>query len=88
MGLNNEDRESYVSIYFCGVLLDINSFVKTSASGIAGSTQSRGRKTIESIAVLCRKKICDANSLITCRKLESAETIRVGLVKRRESRLK
>lgn len=56
MGLNNEDRESYVSIYFCGVLLDINSFVKTSASGIAGSTQSRGRKTIESIAVLCRKK--------------------------------
>lgn len=29
-----------------------NSFVKTNASGIAGSVESQGRKTIESIALL------------------------------------
>lgn len=61
MGLTNKEMESQASIYFCGVLLDGNSFVKTSASGSTGSAQSRGRKTIESIAVLYEKKICDAN---------------------------
>lgn len=32
-----------------------NSFVKASASGIAGSVESQGRKTIESIALLREK---------------------------------
>lgn len=41
-----------VSIYFCGLLLDVNSFVKVDASGVAGSTESGGRKTIESVALL------------------------------------
>lgn len=36
MGLSNKDKESSAPICFCGVLLDVNSFVKTSASGIAG----------------------------------------------------
>lgn len=55
--------ESWVSIYFCRALLDGNSFVETNASGIAGSIESQGRKTIESIALLREKNlsICDEN---------------------------
>lgn len=37
MGLDNKEMENEVSVYFCGVLLDVNSFVKTNASRIAGS---------------------------------------------------
>lgn len=44
-----------VSIYFCGLLLDVNSFVKVNASGVPGSTESWGRKTIESVALLREK---------------------------------
>lgn len=79
MGLTNQE----ISIYFCGGLLDVHSFVKTSASRSAGNAQSRGRKTIDSIAVLCGKKKKSVMQIvfITCRELESTGTIRVEVVK-------
>lgn len=62
--------------------------MKTSASGSTGSAPSRGRKTIESIAVLYEKKSVMQIVFITCRKLESTETIIVELVKCLELLLK
>lgn len=48
--------ETSVSIYFCRALLDGNSFVETNVPGIARSTESQGKRTIESIALLREKK--------------------------------
>lgn len=64
--------------------LSVTSFVETDVSGIAGSTSSWGRKTIESLTTL---KLCYGGTVsalkiifITCRKLESPRIIISRLV--------
>lgn len=60
---NNEWRVRFLFISMEYYLMSIH-FVKTNAFCIAGSAESRGRKTIESTALLHGKKnlnICDEN---------------------------